>query len=75
MKLTSVEVKRFEQIRQPFGYNWFALVLVNGTAYTAVRQGNSGFWAFQARPQLSRDDQKYFDDVLNEELRRHKEEL
>ncbi len=73
MKLHSVEVKRFEQQRMGFGYNWFALVLLNGHAYTMIRQGNLGLWAFIDRSQLSREDQRYLDDVVNEELRRHKE--
>ena len=71
MKITSLEVKKFEQVQMGFGYNWFALALINDQVVTLMKQGGLDLWAFKGRESLSREDESYLDDVLNEELRIH----
>lgn len=67
--MTTIEVKKFARIDTPFGHNWAALVIVNGEVCTAIKQGGGlNFWAFKSRSKLSRSDQQYVDDIINEEL-------
>lgn len=65
----NLEVKKFVRVETAFGYNWSALIIVNDRVYTAIRQGGGlNFWAFLDRQKFSREDQKYIDEILDEEL-------
>lgn len=65
-----LEVKKFVLVETPFGHYWSALIIVNDRVYTAIRQGNGlNFWAFLDRQKFCREDQKYIDEILDEEMR------
>lgn len=69
LKIESLEVKKIGKMQHVLGFNWVALIVLNGEAYTAIRQGGLGIWAFADRSKFDRKDLDYLDETCNEELR------